>query len=101
MAQDLLNSLTKVQQLLAETAPLSVWIEALFCCVGGYLADAYVILLCQKTRVILMDIRSLHLQNFGRFQDLTVQFAPTEEVQGKVTVFIGNNGAGKTSILKA
>lgn len=48
-----------------------------------------------------MDIRSLHLQNFGRFQDLTVQFAPTEEVQGKVTVFIGNNGAGKTSILKA
>lgn len=48
-----------------------------------------------------MDIRSLHLQNLGRFQDLKVCFAPTDKVHGKVTVFIGSNGAGKTSILKA
>lgn len=48
-----------------------------------------------------MDIRSLHLQNLGRFQDLKVYFAPTDRVKGKVTVFIGSNGAGKTSILKA
>ena len=48
-----------------------------------------------------MEIKSLHLQNLGRFNDLEVNFAPTDDVHGNVTVFIGNNGAGKTSILKA
>lgn len=48
-----------------------------------------------------MDIKKVRLDNLGRFKELKVDFAPTSQVSGKVTVFIGNNGAGKTSILKA
>lgn len=48
-----------------------------------------------------MDVNRLQLQNLGRFQDLTIEFAPTPEIKGKITVLIGSNGAGKTSILKA
>ncbi len=36
-----------------------------------------------------------------RFADLAIDFAPQSEQQSNVTVFIGNNGAGKTSILKS
>lgn len=48
-----------------------------------------------------MEIRKLTLNNLGRFENLEVDFAPTEDNQSNVTVFIGNNGAGKTSILDA
>lgn len=48
-----------------------------------------------------MDIKKLTLNNLGRFDNLEVDFAPTESNQSNVTVFIGNNGAGKTSILNA
>lgn len=48
-----------------------------------------------------MDIKKLTLNNLGRFENLEVDFAPTESNQSNVTVFIGNNGAGKTSILNA
>ncbi|MBF0658518.1 AAA family ATPase [Psychrobacter sp. NG25] len=48
-----------------------------------------------------MDIKKLTLNNLGRFENLEVDFAPTESYQSNVTVFIGNNGAGKTSILNA
>jgi len=48
-----------------------------------------------------MDIKIIKLNNLGRFSQLEANFAPTSEVSGNVTVFIGNNGAGKTSILKA
>lgn len=48
-----------------------------------------------------MEIKSFRLENLGRFQQVNVELAPTEEVNANVTVFIGNNGAGKTSILKA
>ena len=42
-----------------------------------------------------MRIKELHLQNFRCFEELTIKF-PTN-----YTVFIGNNGAGKSSILNA
>lgn len=48
-----------------------------------------------------MEIKKLMLQNLGRFDQLEVDFAPTEENKSNITVFIGNNGAGKTSILEA
>lgn len=48
-----------------------------------------------------MKIKQLHLQNYGRFEDLTIDFAPTAERQSNVTVIVGNNGAGKSQILQA
>lgn len=48
-----------------------------------------------------MQIKSFSLHNLGRFTRLETELAPTNDVKGNVTVFIGNNGAGKTSILKA
>lgn len=48
-----------------------------------------------------MEIRKIRLSNVGRFTDLEVAFAPTEKHPSKVTVFVGNNGAGKTTILKS
>jgi len=48
-----------------------------------------------------MEIRKIRLNNVGRFTDLEVAFAPTENHASKVTVFVGNNGAGKTTILKS
>lgn len=48
-----------------------------------------------------MEIKKLTLNNLGRFENLEVDFAPTDDNQSNVTVFIGNNGAGKTSILEA
>lgn len=48
-----------------------------------------------------MEIKSFRLSNLGRFTELEAELAPTQDAPGNVTVFIGNNGAGKTSILKA
>jgi len=48
-----------------------------------------------------MQIKKLELKNFAIFENLVVDFAPQNQAQGKVTVFIGNNGTGKTAILKA
>lgn len=48
-----------------------------------------------------MDIKKLTLNHLGRFDSLEVDVAPTAEHPSNVTIFIGNNGAGKTSILKA
>jgi predicted ATP-binding protein involved in virulence len=48
-----------------------------------------------------MQIKKLELKNFARFENLVVDFAPQHDTQGNVTVFIGNNGSGKTAILKA
>ncbi|MEK8017848.1 MAG: AAA family ATPase [Candidatus Parabeggiatoa sp.] len=42
-----------------------------------------------------MEIKKLQIENFTQFSDLTV------ELPCSVTVFIGNNGAGKTSLLRA
>ncbi len=48
-----------------------------------------------------MKVKRLHLQNYGRFEDLKIDFAPTAEKTGNVTVIVGNNGAGKSQILQA
>ena len=49
----------------------------------------------------MMKIKQLQLQNYGRFENLTVDFAPTETRVSNVTVIVGNNGAGKSQILQA
>ena len=48
-----------------------------------------------------MKVKRLHLQNYGRFDDLNIDFAPTAEKTGNVTVIVGNNGAGKSQVLQA
>lgn len=48
-----------------------------------------------------MDIKQLKLDNLGRFKSLEIDFSCTSSHGSNVTVFIGHNGAGKTSILKA
>ena len=48
-----------------------------------------------------MKIKQLQLRNYGRFEDLTIDFAPTEDRASNVTVIVGNNGAGKSQILQA
>jgi predicted ATP-binding protein involved in virulence len=46
-----------------------------------------------------MKIKKLQLKNYRRFADLDISFESANE--NKTTVLIGNNGAGKTSILDA
>lgn len=48
-----------------------------------------------------MQIKRLELKNFARFEELIINFAPQNETLGNVTVFIGNNGSGKTALLKS
>lgn len=48
-----------------------------------------------------MDINKLMLDYIGRFTELTIQLAPTEKHRSNVTLLVGNNGAGKTTILKS
>lgn len=48
-----------------------------------------------------MKIKNLKLENYGRFEHLDIDFAPTAEKTGNVTVIVGNNGAGKSQILQA
>ncbi|MGO1247838.1 MAG: AAA family ATPase [Oceanisphaera sp.] len=48
-----------------------------------------------------MEIKQLRISQLGRFESLAVPLAPTADMPSNVTVLIGNNGAGKTSILKS
>ena len=48
-----------------------------------------------------MDIFKFTLRNVGRFSNLNIELAPTLEHRSKITVLVGNNGAGKTTILKS
>lgn len=46
-----------------------------------------------------MRIEVLKLQNYKLFDDQNIEFAYKEKNKSNFTVFIGNNGAGKTSVL--
>lgn len=48
-----------------------------------------------------MKVKQLQLQHYGRFDNLTMEFAPNGETKGNVTIIVGNNGAGKSQILQA
>jgi len=48
-----------------------------------------------------MEVKKITLRNIGRFSNLEIALAPLESVKSNVTVFVGNNGSGKTSILKS
>lgn len=48
-----------------------------------------------------MEVTQIDLENIGRFRSLRITLATHAKSGSNVTVFIGNNGAGKTSILKA
>ena len=48
-----------------------------------------------------MEVKTITLQNIGRFDKLDIPLAPLEDYKSNVTVFVGNNGSGKTSILKS
>ncbi|UEM39403.1 AAA family ATPase [Pectobacterium aquaticum] len=49
----------------------------------------------------MMKIKQVKLHNVGRFASLDAPIAPTADYPSNVTVLVGNNGAGKTSILQA
>ena len=48
-----------------------------------------------------MEIKSFKLSNVGRFGDLDIRLAPTAIHPSNITILIGNNGAGKTTVLKS
>lgn len=48
-----------------------------------------------------MKIKRIILKNIGPFKSLDISLAPTDRSSSNTTIFVGNNGAGKTSILKA
>jgi predicted ATP-binding protein involved in virulence len=48
-----------------------------------------------------MEIQRVTLNNIGPFETLKILLAPTEQNPSNITVFVGNNGSGKTSVLKA
>lgn len=48
-----------------------------------------------------MEVKQIQLNNMGLFSEVALPLAPTPENSSNVTVFIGNNGAGKTTVLKA
>ncbi|CDG85841.1 AAA family ATPase [Janthinobacterium agaricidamnosum] len=48
-----------------------------------------------------MQLKQLSLSNLGRFKTLDLSLAPTNSVPSNVTILIGQNGGGKTTILKA
>jgi predicted ATP-binding protein involved in virulence len=48
-----------------------------------------------------MEIKRVILNNIGAFENLKIPLAPTKQNPSKVTVFVGGNGTGKTSVLKA
>lgn len=48
-----------------------------------------------------MKVKSIRLENIGCFSDLSMQLAPTSERAFHNTIIIGNNGAGKSTILES
>jgi predicted ATP-binding protein involved in virulence len=48
-----------------------------------------------------MEIKRVNLNNIGPFETLTIPLAPTLQNPSNITVFVGNNGTGKTSVLQS
>lgn len=48
-----------------------------------------------------MEVKKLILHNVGRFSELEILLAPLGNLNSNVTVFVGNNGSGKTSVLRS
>jgi len=48
-----------------------------------------------------MEIQRAILNNIGLFENLEISLAPTKQNPSNITVFVGNNGTGKTSVLQA
>ncbi len=48
-----------------------------------------------------MEIQRVILNNVGRFEHLDIPLAPTDRHPSNITIFVGKNGAGKTSVVKA
>lgn len=48
-----------------------------------------------------MFLKSLHLQNFGSFVDERIELWTEEKPDTRVTVLIGDNGSGKSTVMKA
>lgn len=48
-----------------------------------------------------MKITNLWLQGYGGFENAWLEPAPTAQCSGNITILIGNNGAGKTLVLKS
>jgi len=46
-----------------------------------------------------MEIQRVILNNIGLFEKLEISLAPTEQNPSNITVFVGNNGAGKVGLL--
>jgi len=48
-----------------------------------------------------MEVKKITLHNIGRFSNLEIPLAPLDDLNSNITVFVGNNGSGKTSILRS
>ncbi|MEI6858542.1 MAG: ATP-binding protein, partial [Shewanella sp.] len=48
-----------------------------------------------------MEVKKITLHNVGRFDELEILLAPLGNLKSNVTVFVGNNGSGKTSVLRS
>jgi predicted ATP-binding protein involved in virulence len=48
-----------------------------------------------------MKIQEVLLKSVGSFETLNIPLAPTEKNPSNITIFVGNNGTGKTSVLQA
>ena len=48
-----------------------------------------------------MQLKNISISNFGRFETLELSLAPKESFKSNVTVLIGANGGGKTTVLRA
>jgi predicted ATP-binding protein involved in virulence len=48
-----------------------------------------------------MKIKQVFLNNVWSFEKLEIPLAPTEKNPSNITIFVGNNGTGKTSVLQA
>lgn len=56
---------------------------------------------CETQEDSFMRIQKLIFKNYRLFKDLELRFSDKNSGEGNVIVFIGNNGAGKTTVLEA